>query len=65
MCVVVAEDPCAKPIVQREAVSDARKSMRRRRNLPRLDLDPEATLLLQDAAVQFKKRLEAGIGTVC
>ena len=63
VCVVVAEDPCAKPIMQREAVSDAMTSMRQRRNLPCLDLDPEADLLLQDAAVQFKKRLEAGIGT--
>ena len=61
--VVVAKDPCSEPIMQREAISDAMTSMRQRRNLPCLDLDPEADLLLQDAAVQFKKRLEAGIGT--
>jgi hypothetical protein len=40
------------------------KSMRRRRTLPRLDLDPEAVLLFQDAAVQIKKRFEAGIRAV-
>ena len=64
MCVVVAEDPGSVPVVKREAVPDAVKCMIRRRNLTCLDLDPEAALLLQDAAVQLEKRFEADIGTV-
>ena len=64
VCVVVAEDPCSKPIMQREAVFDAMESMRRRCNPPRFDLDPETAILLKNAAVQLKKRLEAKIGTV-
>jgi hypothetical protein len=61
---VKAEDPGSEPVVKREAVPDAVKRMLRRRNLLCLDLDPEAALLLQDAAVQLKKSFEADIGTV-
>ena len=50
--------------MQREAVFDAMESMRRRCNPPRFDLDPETAILLKNAAVQLKKRLEAKIGTV-
>jgi hypothetical protein len=64
VCIVKAEDPGSEPVVKREAVPDAVKRMLLRRNLPCLDLDPEAALLLEDAAVQFKKRFEADIGTV-
>jgi hypothetical protein len=38
-------------------------SMLRRLDPPYLDLDPVAALLLQDAAVQIKKRVEAEVGT--
>jgi hypothetical protein len=64
VCVVVAEDPGSEPVVKREAVPDAVKRMLRRQNLPCLKLDPEAALLLQDTAVQLKKRFETDIGTV-
>jgi hypothetical protein len=39
-------------------------SMPRDWDPPYLDLDPVAALLLQDAAVQIKKRVEADVGTV-
>jgi hypothetical protein len=64
MCVVVAQDSGAVLVVQRQAVPDAVVSMRRRRDSPYLDLDPVAALLLQDAAVQIKERVEADVRTV-
>jgi hypothetical protein len=63
VCVVIAEDPDAVLVVKRQAVSNAVKRMLGRRNLSRLDLDPEPTLLLQDAAVQIKKRVKADVAT--
>jgi ABC-type uncharacterized transport system ATPase subunit len=50
--------------MQRQAVPDAVVSMLRRRDSPYLDLDPVAALLLQDAAVQIKERVEADVGNV-
>ena len=64
MCVVIAQDSGAVLVVQRQAVPDAVLSMLRRRDSPYLDLDPVAALLLQDAAVQIKERVEADVGTV-
>jgi hypothetical protein len=39
-------------------------NMLRRRDPPYLDLDLVAALLLQDAAVQIKERVEADVGAV-
>jgi len=64
MCVVESQDSGAVLVVQRQAVPDAMSSMLRRRYSPYLDLDPVAALLLQDAAVQIKERIEADVGTV-
>jgi len=64
VCVVVAEDPYSTPIMRLEAVFDAMKSMRRRWNPPCFDLDPATAVLLQNAAVQLKKRHEANTRAV-
>jgi hypothetical protein len=64
MCVVVAQDSGAVFAVQRQVVPDAMASILRRRYPPRLDPDPVAAILLQDAAVQIKERVKADVGTV-
>ena len=64
MCVVAAQHSGAILVVQRQAVPDAMVNMLRRRDPPYLDLDLVAALLLQDAAVQIKERVEADVGAV-
>jgi len=64
VCVVIAQDSGAVLVVQRQAMPDAMWSMPRHRDPSHLDLHPVAAFLLQDAAVQIKKRVEADVGTV-
>jgi hypothetical protein len=59
--VVIAQDAAAVLVVQRQAVTDPMPSMLRLRNPPRLDPGPAAALMLQDAAIQIEKCLEADV----
>ena len=63
MRVVVAEHSLAILIVQSQAVPDTVGNVLGRFHSLRLHLDRVACCLLQDAAVQVKKRLEAWIGS--
>ena len=55
MRIVVAEHPRTVPIMEGQAVPDPMRNVFGHLYRPHLDFDPEAILLLQDAAIQVKQ----------
>jgi hypothetical protein len=59
MCVVIPKDPVSKNIVQRQAVGDSMGGSHGHCDQACLDLYPKSVLLLEDAAIEVQKRVEA------
>lgn len=52
MGIVVAQNPFAVRLMQRQRLTNAMRSIGRRRHSPSVDLDPETISLINDLAIQ-------------